>query len=67
MNMECWMCKFNMALIRMHSRFDIMNDKHMLQANTQGYQGGGGGGGGIHRMMGQMCQGQWKFSIWKTK
>lgn len=21
-----------------------MNDKHMLQANTQGYQGGGGGG-----------------------
>lgn len=37
MNMECWMCKFTMALIRMQSRFDMMNDKHMLQANTQGY------------------------------
>lgn len=54
MNMECWMCKFTMALIRMQSRFDMMNDKHMLQANTQGYQGGGGGG--IHRMTEQMCQ-----------
>lgn len=65
LNMECWMCKFTMALIRMQSRFDMMNDKHMLQANTQGYQEGGGGG--IHSMMGQMCQGQWKFSIWKTE
>lgn len=49
----------------MQSRFDMMNDKHMFQANTQGHQGGCGGG--IHRMMGQMCQGQWKFSIWKTE
>jgi hypothetical protein len=53
------MCKFTMALIRMQSRFDMMNDKHMLQANTQGHQGECGGG--IHRMMGQMCQGQWKI------
>lgn len=43
----------------------MMNDKHMLQANTQGYQGEGGGG--IHRMTEQMCEGQWKFSIWKTE